>query len=97
MELLQMLHSERPLIKNNLIQLSPAESGEPFSASALSLTGEAYGYITTGKYLSPSFSSKFPTKRIQTAKEWNDIVLNNSTQEQIKDIIDWLECIDISD
>ena len=95
LEVLQLFESENNLIRNNLIGLSPAEDGEPFGSSGIFISEEAYGFITTGKYKSPNFSSKFPAKRIQTGLDWRDMVLNNSVQDHIKDLRIWLQHVDV--
>ncbi len=46
--------------------------------------------FTTGRVLQPRFSIKFPAELIETALEWDALVLHGDTLEQIKELEDWV-------
>lgn len=45
----------------------------------------------TGKILKPQLSSNFPAQLIETQLDWEDLVLNSNTLNQIKEIETWLK------
>lgn len=56
----------------------------------LNLTEEAYGLLTTGRRSSEFNSSEFPAQLIETSLEWDDLVLDSYTMEQVLEIRAWL-------
>lgn len=90
-KILRFFDWEANLIKQNLIKLVAPEVGEPYTCTVIALTEEAFEKITAGKTVSPRFGFHFPAKRISTQMDWQDIVLNNPTEDQINDIRIWLK------
>lgn len=46
--------------------------------------------FTTGRVRLPDFSPVFPAKRLTTALEWEDLVLNEHTGYEVGEILSWL-------
>jgi SpoVK/Ycf46/Vps4 family AAA+-type ATPase len=47
--------------------------------------------LITGTETIPKFSPDFPAKNITTAMTWDDLVLNNYTQNQLNEIMIWVQ------
>ena len=79
------------LLKERILQLEYGEPGEPANAAALRISSEYLQYITTGVQNKPDFSMHFPAKRITSRLEWKDLVLGDSTEQEINQLITWIE------
>lgn len=77
--------------KFGILKLAPSQAEEPFLSGVLSLSTEYLSYFTRGISHKPDFSINFPAKRISTGLDWNDLVLEENTLEEIMEIRDWLE------
>ncbi len=58
----------------------------------INLTDEAFRLMTQGKELKPEYSSNFPASRIETALDWEDLVTEAITDEDIEELKLWLMC-----
>lgn len=86
------LFSEASLLtKTNTIFLDSAPQGEPFMSGKLLLFSETFHLITTGKIPAPKMSAKFPANKLETGLDWDDLILNNKTKNEIKDLEIWLQ------
>ncbi|AEV32312.1 AAA+ family ATPase [Owenweeksia hongkongensis DSM 17368] len=56
----------------------------------LSITQEYLGLLCQGKKYLPHFSSKFPAKEISTPLDWEDLIVNESVEESLEELKDWL-------
>jgi hypothetical protein len=86
----RLFDGEHPFALHNVLRLSPAAPTEPYLSGALTLSGEHLARFTTGEERKPAFSSDFPARRIETALEWQDLVLPAGTMEQLEEIRHWL-------
>jgi hypothetical protein len=87
----KMLQSESLLTKENVLWLEDVKEGEPVMSGRLVVSQEWINKLLTGEEISPKFSPEFPAKKITTAMEWDDLVLNNYTLGQINDIQIWMK------
>jgi hypothetical protein len=78
-------------LSHNILQLDAAGGTEPFFSSTLILTDEYVDFFTTGQYRKPVFSTQFPAKRITTQMEWEDLVVDGYTAQQLDEIRIWME------
>ncbi|MEU4156365.1 ATP-binding protein [Actinoplanes sp. NPDC026670] len=74
----------------HLLWLDPVPEGEPLMSGRLVLDPEFVERLTTGEVSPPRFSSEFPAERIETAMEWDDLVLPPETTRQIREIENWI-------
>lgn len=88
---MMMFDESATLLKERILQLEYGEPGEPANAAALRISSEYLQYITTGVQNKPDFSMHFPAKRITSRLEWNDLVLGDSTEQEINQLITWIE------
>lgn len=63
---------------------------EPYFSSPIQLAEEYVDFFTRGTVRKPQFSMEFPAKRLTTAMEWNDLVVDDFTAAQIDELRIWL-------
>ncbi|CAC9976163.1 ATP-binding protein [Flavobacterium panici] len=89
------LHNQSFLYQKRIIKVEAVPNGEPKLSGLLILEDEYIEKFITGKILKPQLSSIFPAQLIETQLDWDDLVLNSSTLNQIKEIETWLKFNDI--
>ena len=57
----------------------------------LQLTAEVLDTVTTGRKRKPVFGLNFPAKLIETKMDWDDLVLEAYTLEQVFEIKAWID------
>ncbi len=75
----------------NILQLETVNNGEPRMSGKIVLQQEYVDLFTLGTVTKPVFGPDFPAKNIFTKMDWNDLVLNRKTEQQIQDIKIWLD------
>lgn len=89
------LHNHSFLYQKRIIKIESVPNGEPKLSGLLILEDEYIEKFITGKTLKPQLSSIFPAQLIETQLDWDDLVLNSNTLNQIKEIETWLKFNDI--
>ncbi|WP_348799268.1 ATP-binding protein [Flavobacterium adhaerens] len=89
------LHNQSFLYQKGIIKIDSVPVGEPRLSGLLILEEEYIEKFLTGKILKPKLSSNFPAELLETKLNWEDLVLNNNTLNQIKEIETWLKFNDI--
>ncbi|HEY2727116.1 MAG TPA: ATP-binding protein [Parafilimonas sp.] len=79
------------LIKENIIELEKVKDGEPLMSGRIILTEDYLTSLLTNKETEIRFGSDFPAKKITTQMKWEDAVLNDTTVNQVNDIMTWLK------
>lgn len=77
--------------RKNVLYLEPVGVGEPKMSGRLILDDEYVDLFTLGKVSKPKLSSDFPAQLITTEQEWTDLVLQEKTLAEIKEIETWLK------
>jgi DNA polymerase III delta prime subunit len=77
--------------KHKILHLANAASDEPFLSGALSIYTEYLNYFTSGITHKPDYNINFPAKRITTPMEWEDLVLEEHTLNEVLEISDWIK------
>ncbi len=85
------LHNDSWLYQKGIIKIDAVPFGEPKLSGLLILDEEYIEKFITGKILKPQLSSVFPAQLIETSLEWDDLVLNTTTLNHIKEIETWLK------
>lgn len=85
------LHNHSFLYQKGIIKIEAVPNGEPKLSGLLILEDEYIEKFITGKILKPQLSSIFPAQLIETQLDWDDLVLNSNTLNQIKEIETWLK------
>jgi hypothetical protein len=93
--LVHLLESDHFFYKHNIIRSEAKAPDEPTLSRTLQLDREFVDYFTTGRKRKPNFSIDFPAELIETPLEWEDLILNEGTNEQIEEILAWIDYGDI--
>lgn len=76
--------------QHNILSLQGATGNEPLLAGQIVLSRTFTDYLTTGSISAPSFGPDFPAQKIETAQNWDDLILEPHALEQIWEIRSWL-------
>ena len=87
----QYFDKHSKLIANKIIQLEKPEKNEPKMSGALILDAEYTALLITGNIPEPELSIEFPASKIETQLTWDDLVLNDETRLEIRDLEIWLK------
>jgi len=90
-KLYRLFEPDHIFIAHNILQLDQGNSDEPFYSSTITITDEYVDFFTTGNLRKPQFSPDFPAKRLTTGMEWQDLVLDEYTMDQLNEISMWLK------
>ncbi|MCH7413861.1 ATP-binding protein [Belliella sp. R4-6] len=90
MEYFKLLDENHLFFKKNIISNSNSSAEEPYTSDVIMMTKEYLELFILGKKYKPVLSSKFPAQLLETQLEWSDLVLSNTTSNQIKEIQIWL-------
>jgi AAA+ superfamily predicted ATPase len=85
----RMLGSEHWFAHKHILWSEAVREGEPAMCGRLILAPEVVELLTVGAVSKPRFSSEFPAEHLQTEMDWSDLVLNQDTRKQIRDIENW--------
>jgi hypothetical protein len=83
--------SNHILFKNGFINAIRKSNLMPFSAAVLCATEDTIHLLLTGEDYSPEFSTEFPAKKLTTALEWEDLVLDERTLTEVMEIKLWID------
>jgi hypothetical protein len=77
--------------KQNILQLKIVESEEPALSGVLTISKEYLNLFTTGKPYRPAYSTNFPAQLITTQLDWEDLVLDYDTYDEIEEVKAWIK------
>ncbi|HVX50817.1 MAG TPA: ATP-binding protein [Chitinophagaceae bacterium] len=86
----KLLQHDSILIKERIMWLEDTKEGEPAMSGRIILSPEWLSMLLTGSEMPPRTGAGFPAKKITTAMEWGDLVLNGYTYSLINDVKIWL-------
>ncbi len=89
-QLTELFAGDHFFARHKILSLNPVAGGEPFLSGAIAISRESLYNLTTGIEHKPTFSSEFPARRIVTELSWDELVLPNSTLEQLEEIKQWI-------
>lgn len=75
----------------HIVWLANAPDNEPGICGVLTLADEVLQILTTGVIKPPKMSTTFPAKKLETQLSWDDLILEDSTLEDIHEIESWLQ------
>lgn len=91
LEIQQLFSSLHWFFKENILFLEEVKEGEPLMSGRIILLPEVIHLLFYGEKLKPKFGTNFPAQEITTQMLWGDLVVNQSTQDQINQIKLWLK------
>lgn len=74
-----------------VLYLEETKRGEPAMSGKLILDPDYIDLFTLGKISLPHLSTSFPAQHLTTEMEWNDLVLNEQTMNQIRELEAWVK------
>jgi hypothetical protein len=88
----KLFEPDHIFLAHGIIVLDKSNAGnEPFYSSSISISEEYIDFFTTGVLRKPAFSMDFPAKHLQTKMDWNDLVADDFTMQQLDEIRIWLQ------
>ncbi len=90
LEVQKLFGEEHFFAKKHVLWLEEVPEGEPAMSGKIVLSQEYLDLLTTGKASKPRFSMNFPAQLLETEMEWNDLVLNDDTLLQIRELEAWI-------
>jgi hypothetical protein len=85
-----LLWGQHPLVKKGIVYLEEPAEGEPPMSGRLMLDSDYAERFISGKVRAPRLSMRFPAQRLETALEWQDIVLPPRTLAQVQELENWI-------
>jgi len=86
----QLFSADHLFAKEGILWLEDVPEGEPRMSGRIILSQDYVDFFITGKVAKPRFSINFPADLLETKLNWDDLVLHGGTQEQIKELEDWV-------
>jgi len=78
------------LLKKGVLLLESPPPGEPAMSGKLILAKEYAGLFLTGDLTTPEFGPDFPAQKIETSRNWDDLVLPAELEEKIEELKTWM-------
>ena len=85
-----LLSNNHFFTKEKILYLEDVKPGEPLMSGRLILDQEYVELFATGMVSIPKLNTAFPAQYISTEMDWDDLVLNNQTVTQIKELENWV-------
>ena len=76
--------------RQGILRPVPQGRDQGLMKAPLRLSDEARGRLTTGQPRRPDLSGDFPARHLETALDWDDLVLHPGTLGQVQEIQVWL-------
>lgn len=89
--LIKPFEGDHPFAKKQIVWLTEVSSHVSFLNGQICLSQEVLDLITTGEVKKPTFGSGFPARLLETNMEWSDLILEQKTLNQLKEIEIWLK------
>ncbi|MES1242777.1 MAG: ATP-binding protein [Acidobacteriota bacterium] len=90
-----LLCGDHPLVQKGIVYLEEALDGDPPMSGRLVLDSDYAERFIGGKVRVPRLSMRFPAQRLETALEWQDVVLPPRTLAEIRDLENWVRHGDV--
>lgn len=84
------LIEELGLVKNGILAIEQVPDGEPKMSGKITVSAEYTDLFLKGELSSPSFGPDFPAQKIETRREWSDLVLPDNLQVQLEELKTWM-------
>jgi hypothetical protein len=91
LEVYELFKEDHLFAKKRILWLEEVPEGEPRMSGRIILSQEYVDLFILGKVAPPRFSMIFPAQRIETALDWDDLVLHHDTLVQINELEVWVK------
>lgn len=85
------LLKESELLQKQILTLEGVPAGDPEMSGKLTVANEYVDLFLTGEMSTPSFGPDFPAQKIETERDWEDLVLSEDVKEQIEELKIWMK------
>ena len=82
---------DHPLRAEGFLKLDDVKPGTAFTATSLSVSQDKLLELATGTPVKPDFSPDFPAQRLQTARDWEDLVLAPEVRDEVEHVLAWIQ------
>lgn len=89
-EVIRMFQRDHWFYTQNILRLEGAGEGEPFLSGQLRVSDEFLNKVLLDRDYKPDYNVGFPAKRITTELDWDDMVLDYNTAQELEDINTWI-------
>jgi ATPase family associated with various cellular activities (AAA) len=89
--LYKLFEPDHIFLAHNIIVLDKGLHSETFCSSSINISDEYIDFFTTGKIRKPQFSTEFPAKHLLTKMNWEDLVVDDFTAQQLDELRIWME------
>jgi len=90
-DVIRMFQKDHWFYTQNILRLEGTGEGEPLLSGQLRLSEEFLIRVLLDREYKPDYSIGFPARRITTALEWEDMILDYNTLEALDKINTWIE------
>lgn len=87
----RLFDPEHFFAQHSILKTERAQPHDPQQSGVVTLSREILDFLTRGEIRQPDFDRDFPAKRISTPMEWEDLVLEEQTFNQLDEIKAWIE------
>ena len=91
LEIMRLFEEDHRLTRRHVILLEAHPPHEPEWAARLVAGPEVVDRVAAGRRRRPRSGADFPAERIETTLEWNDLVLDDTTLAQIRELETWVK------
>nr|WP_129734239.1 ATP-binding protein [Parabacteroides goldsteinii] len=89
-EVVRLFQRDHWFYGKNILRLEGAGEGEPFLSGQLRVSEEFQSRVLLDVEYKPDYNIGFPAKRITTALDWEDMVLDYRVSTEIEEINTWI-------
>lgn len=87
----KLFDADNFFVKQNILWLEDVPEGEPAMSGKIIMNREYVELFTKGSISYPKLSMSFPAQHITTEMQWDDLVLNENTLQQINELHIWVK------
>ena len=89
--IISIFNEEHAFAKKSVLSLGNVPLGEPKISGTLLLDFEYVELFVYGSVSKPKLSQNFPAELLETEMEWEDLVLNQKTLDEVNNVLVWME------
>jgi adenylate kinase family enzyme len=87
---IRMFQKNHWFYTQNILRVEGAGEGEPFLSGQLQISEEFLSHVLLDSDYKPDYNTRFPAKLITTELNWEDMVLDYNTAQELEDINTWI-------
>ncbi|WP_191637042.1 ATP-binding protein, partial [Pseudomonas fluorescens] len=89
-EVQRLFSPEHWFAREGVLRLEEAKDSAPILSGRIVMAREWVERFTLGSAQAPAFGTRFPARRIATALDWDDLVLEAQVQQRITELKHWV-------